>query len=171
MVDAGVADVAVLRDSQRVGRTNDRGRLLVTNLRAFERSRLSLETDTMPFDAVIARPDLSVRPVGFGGVNVSFAVDRMAGSALVHLVDEAGVDLAVGATIVAEDGGETVVGYDGLVMLAGLGRLNRYEVRAPGGDCTVSFAVEGPSDGLRRIGSLTCRRPVRYTATTAKAAK
>ena len=157
VVDAGVAGVAVRHQNREVGRTNGRGRLLVTDLRAFEASRLSLNPDTLPVDAVLAEPDKLVRPVGFGGIHVAFGVDRMRRSVLVRLVDEGGIDLPVGSTA-AGPHGDVVVGYDGLVLLEGLTRSATLVVRVGGGTCDARIEIEGPADGLRRLGPITCRR-------------
>jgi outer membrane usher protein len=165
IVDAGAPDVPILHQNRLVGRTNARGRLLVPDIRPFERAYISLDITALPLDTVVTEPSQRIRPTGLGGVRVRFKVDRKQGSALLHLVDEAGADLPVGATV-ANTGTDLVIGYDGLVMVDGLKARNRLAVRFGTAQCTAEFAFHpgGKGEGLQRLGPITCARPTLYAA-------
>lgn len=130
IVDTGTPDVDVLVDNRKVARTDNRGRALVTALRAHERTTISIDPDSLPLDADLGSSRELVLPSKSGAVAVNFSVDRQKTSTLIIIKDEQGHQIPPGSKVVTAHE-TTVVGYDGQMY------LSQFE---EGGLLTVTFA-------------------------------
>jgi outer membrane usher protein len=161
IVDTGpVQDVHVLQENRNVGTTGSSGRLLVPDMRSFDRNQISIEATDIPVDATLNGVTRNVRPQNLSGVVVKFAV-RFSDGALLHLVDEAGVPLPVGsiARLVAT-GATAPVGYDGDAYLEDLRPRNEVAVELPDGRrCNVAFDYRSAPGQIPSIGPLRCLEP------------
>jgi|CXWL01.1.fsa_nt_gi outer membrane usher protein len=120
LVDVGAADVAVRRDRQVVGRSNRDGRLLVTDLRAYEANRLGFELDDLPMSAVVSADEVLVRPAARSGALVRFPI-HLAEAAEVRVVDAEGAPLREGTILVRDvDGARFPIGRDGRAYISGV---------------------------------------------------
>ena len=155
----GVADVPVLHENRPIGRTDQRGHLLVPDLNAYQSNRLSIDSLSLPADAQVDTVARDVVPQARSGVLARFPLSRYAAASIV-LLDEAGQPLPPGTRVHhAESGADTVVGYDGLTFVGGLRERNRLQLEGDGWRCSVGFAYRRPADGsLPRIGPLACLR-------------
>ena len=158
IVDTGSMEhVHVLQENRDVGRTNAAGRLLVPDMRSFDRNHLAIVATDVPPDATIAVSTREVRPQDRSGVVVSFAI-KISHGALLQLVDQAGVPEPVGSTArIQATGAVFPVGYDGNVYADSLELHNTVEIERPdGGHCTAAFDYKPVPMEIPKIGPLPC---------------
>jgi outer membrane usher protein len=151
--------VAVYRENRLVGRTDRRGRLVITDLPPYQASRISIEPLDMPLDTDVATLVQQVRPVEHTGVAVRFGVERRR-SAVVMLVDAQGHELPLGAAATLNRADKQVpIGHDGLAYLRDLADDNQLAVAWSGGAqrCNARFTLAERDWRTGRIGPLICR--------------
>lgn len=153
IVDAGAPDVAVLQDNRFVGKTNMFGKLLVSNLRSFQRNKIAIDPNTLPPDAVPNTTQETVAPAFRSGVGVNFGVRTDLKSAVLILTDSSGKPIEAGGHGRLEGGDAFVVGYDGRAFVRGLTEdENAVTVNLGSRDCLARFRYDP------RVRS---RRPIR----------
>lgn len=153
----GRADVPVLSSNRAIGRTNSRGYLVVPDLNAYQRNRISIEPGNLPADARIETTEREVVPRSMAGVSASFGVTRYSAASII--VQDAGGRVAPLGTRVShlESGAETVVGYDGLTFVDNLRAENTLILEHQNRRCTLIFRYERPTDGsLPTFGPVRC---------------
>lgn len=155
---AGLSGVEVLHENRPVGRTGKGGKLLVTDLRAFDVNHVAIEPTDLPADMIVATGRRDVRPQEGSGVVLRFPL-KHSNSALVRLEDERGAAIppgslvTIGAAVVASP-----VGYDGEVFVEDLGPRNVLSVARPdGGVCTVRVPFMAASGDIPRLGPFVCQ--------------
>jgi outer membrane usher protein len=159
VVDAGAAGVEVKSENRTVGRTGRSGRLLVPDLRGYERNVLSIDPSTLPLDAAIGSTRQTVRPADHSGARVDFGVEANPAGAMIVLVDAGGLPLDVGGgvQINGRDDG-LLVGYDGQVYALGLHANNTVSVTYPGKPpCRGSFAYADEPGRITEIAGVVCQ--------------
>ncbi|GKT23181.1 fimbria/pilus outer membrane usher protein [Acidovorax sp. SUPP3334] len=139
----GMADVPVLFNHQRVGRTNARGYLLVPEVPAYYEGRYEIDPLSLPADVHTPTLEKRVAVARGTGTLVRLPVMRMR-TATITLVDASGAPLPAGAAVVHEQGNvPTVVGWDGVVYLTALQARNTLVARLPdGGVCRAAFSEQ-----------------------------
>lgn len=159
VVDAGAPGVDVQYENRPVGRTNRRGKLLVPNLRSYEKNRLSIDPANLPVDATVGSVSDVAVPADRSGTVVKFDVDTQAQAALVVLRDEQGDFLEAGSAGTLEGSSEEfVVGYDGQAYIGGLSRQNRVLVEQPSrGRCVAEFEFQPRTGQQVSISDTVCR--------------
>jgi outer membrane usher protein len=150
--------VHVYQENRDVGRTDSAGRLLVPDMRSFDLNHINIEPTDIPPDVTINTASREMRPQDRSGVVIKFPIN-VSHSALLHLVDETGVPMSIGATATLRSSGATVpVGYDGEAYLEDLSTHNELTVeRVDGRLCTVAFDYHPISGGIPSIGPLSCK--------------
>lgn len=115
---AGLADVPVLLHNRTVGRTNRRGRLLVTGLNPNQSNSVTISAEDLPPELTVASVELDAVPAQGAGVAVDFAIVRTM-SALVTLVDEFGKEIPVGTAARMDNGlvEDLMVGFGGQLFI------------------------------------------------------
>ncbi len=154
----GLAGVAVHHENRYVGRTDERGQIVVPGLLSFQPNRVAIDPLDLPLDIDPGQLMRELQPGDRSLVPLRFRFER-ARAALLELRDAAGEPLPVGARAVLEgsEAAPSVVGHDGLAYVRGLGADNRVRV-AWGRDaaCTVRFGLERLDARTGRIGPLSC---------------
>ncbi|MER8915393.1 fimbrial biogenesis outer membrane usher protein [Mesorhizobium sp. M0761] len=159
VVDVGTPDVEVLHQNRPVGRTDSKGRILVTGLNSYELNTVSIDPKNLPVDADVPATKETVVPADRNGVVLKFGVSEAAQAALVTLVDSSGTPLEAGLSGRVDGGTEDfVVGYDGQAYIKGLGKQNSVQVeRADGGSCRAEFPFEAVRGRQVVIGDVVCQ--------------
>jgi outer membrane usher protein len=152
---ADVEGVPVLLENQVVGHTDAKGRVLVTDLRPYDRNSISIDPTAVPLDAKLDTDSMNVTPAYRSGGLVQFPVKR-ALAATVRVVQPNGKPIPSGARVTL--GGETFpVGLNGLLYFTS--GTERYEATARwhGGGC--AFAIDRPpsEEPVPDLGIVTCR--------------
>jgi outer membrane usher protein len=155
----GTPGVHVFQENRLVGSTNAAGKLLVTDLRAFDANRLGVDPADIPIDADAGPTTQMVRPGDRSGVVVHFKMQPSHG-AVVVLHDEAGRAVQLGSRarlVTQKDVPELVIGYDGEVFATGLQPHNRIVVVQPNGvRCVADFDYTPVPGQIPRIGPRVC---------------
>jgi outer membrane usher protein len=120
LIDLGIADVGIYRDRQLIGRTGPDGRLLVNDLRPYERNRISIDVEDLPFEAAIDADHIDVRPPPRSGALIRFPVtDGLSGE--IEVIDANGDALRAGTVLVRDtDLARFPVGRGGRIFLSGV---------------------------------------------------
>jgi outer membrane usher protein len=147
--------VEVFRENQPVGRTDDRGRLFVNHLRAYESNGLSIDPAGLPLDAALETTSKTVAPRRGAGAPVTFKVVEER-SALVTLMTKGGAAPPAGAEVRL---GDRVfpMGYGGEVYLRGL-EVGRNVIRVlwRERDCEVVVTVPDQPGEIIKLGPYAC---------------
>ncbi|AHI80302.1 type VII secretion system (T7SS), usher family protein [Burkholderia thailandensis E444] len=149
--------VPVLHENRVIGTTDGNGHLLIPDLNAYQNNRIGIDTLKLPLDARVSGTVVNVVPQSRSGVLAHFAITREQ-SASIALEDASGAPLPPGLSVThRESGASTIVGYDGLTFVTGLGAVNHLEIAGHGKRCAVAFDYTRPADGSpTTIGPLTC---------------
>ena len=155
---AGVAGVTILQDNRVAGRTRRDGRMILTDLRSFDSNKVGIDAGRLSLTAAVVGDETLARPVRHAGVVARFEV-REEKAALLTIVDESGVPIALGASARLGDSGTAEpVGYDGQVFLQDVGSHNMLAVDlADGRRCAIRFDARPQAGEIARIGPLVCR--------------
>jgi len=158
VVNVGAPDVEVQYENNPIGKTNARGQLLLSGLRAYERNRISIDPMRLPVDTHVPVLHQIVRPRTRSGVMVDFGVALQTRVALITIRDEAGALLPVGTTLRLNDGASFMVGYDGQVWLEDIAGDNRLRVEQTGRPaCVVQFSAPETMTQRLVIPDAVCR--------------
>ena len=165
----GVAQVPIKRENNVIGRTNDDGVMLVTQLGAYRNNKLSIDPLALPAQLRVPAPDQQIVPTDRAGTMVVFDIQHIH-SASVILVDAQGTPLPVGSTALVraaptpsgpmppKAGNVSVVGFDGATYFEQLEPRSTLEVRTPDGQlcqAVVAYPEVAPSS-VPVIGPIAC---------------
>lgn len=157
VVEVGVPGVEVLYEHRRVGVTDDTGRLLVPDLRSYQKNRLAIDPQALPLDAEATRTETFVTPAMRSGLRVGFDVETDTRPAVVVLHGADGKPLPAGSAGRRSDGEAFVIGYDGEAFLKKLAPTNTVEIETPAGKCMARFGYKAEPGSQTRIGPVLCR--------------
>ena len=155
---SGVKNVGIYNENRYAGRTDDNGQLLLTDLRAYDVNKISVDVLDLPLTLQLDQSDQYVKPRDRSGVIVHFNA-RRASDVTLTLKDAAGNYLPIGASIrVRETGLQAPVGYDGVSYLQELAPLNTLDVLLPSGDqCHATLVPPVRSEGGMANEVVVCR--------------
>lgn len=159
IVDTGVGGVDVQYENRPVGRTNRKGKLLLSDLRSYERNQISIDPRNLPIDATVGSTREITVPADRSGTVVDFDVHTDARAALVILQNAVGEYLETGSVGKMEGAAEGfVIGYGGQAFITGLDSHNRIIVDQPTrGRCFAEFGYI-PHEGEQvTIPDVICR--------------
>ena len=168
IVETGTPGAAISVSNRPLGKAGRRGRMLVAQIRPYERNLVSVDPASLPLDAAIPQPAQWFRPVGPGVVRVKFQVDMNASSALLHLIDETGANLPMGTPVSVNGGAPVILGFDGLVLAENLVVSNQVAIDVGSHSCDVRFTFAQRAVGLQMIGPLTCPRAPQFASTASR---
>ena len=157
VVETGVPGVEVFSENRPVGTTDSHGRLLVANLRSYQKNKLSIDVRKLPVDAGISKTNSIVVPADRAGVQVNFAVQTDARPAIVVLQAPDGKPIPAGSHGQLEGGEDFVVGYDGEAYIKGLGPENKVHISTVDRECNAAFAYSPHPNEQVIISPVVCR--------------
>lgn len=158
VVDVGAPDVEVQFENRPMGKTDSRGKMLLPDLRAYEKNTITIDPTNLPIDATVGTTRQVVSPADRAGVVAGFNVKTDAKTALVTLRDNEGQYIEAGSTVELNGAGDFIVGYDGQVYLEGIARTNRLRVRRSSlSNCEATFAAPANKGGRIMIPDAVCR--------------
>jgi outer membrane usher protein len=157
VVDAGAPGVPVLYENRPAGETNSSGKLLVPNLRAYGKNKISIDPKGLGVNDEVETVEDVVAPADRSGVLVSFKTKTDVQSAVVILAGPDGKPLAVGSRGKL-DGSDAdfVVGYDGRAFVKDLKGANSVTVILEKGECHATFDYTAAADRQVSIGPVSC---------------
>ncbi len=159
VVDVGAPDVEVFYENRPIGKTNKRGKLLVSDLRSYEDNAISIDPSNLPLDASVSTTRQVVRPSDRSGAVVDFNVSADTRPALITIRNEAGDYIQTGASAQLNDDETTIVGYDGQVYAENIAETNTLIIRQSNGEnCTVTFTAPAKANERTTIPDAVCRK-------------
>ena len=159
VVDVGAPDVEVFYENRPIGKTDKRGKFLVTDLRSYEANAISIDPSNLPLDASVETTRQVVRPSDRSGAVVDFNVSAENTPVLVTVRDEAGEYIETGASAKLNGSEDTIVGYEGQVYIENAASSNTLSVQQSNGEnCTVTFNAPATTSGRTTIPDAVCRK-------------
>ena len=154
----GHPDVPVSYENQPVGKTNNKGYLLVSGVSAYYPASYRIDTLNLPADTRLKETERRVAIRRHNGYLVDFPMEQERVASVV-LHDAQGNAIPVGSQVKRASRSSAVVGYDGLAWLENLNDVNPLEVITPDGKrCMATLNVgANPEHKLQTYGPLTCR--------------
>jgi len=139
-----------------MGRTDERGTMLLPDIRPYSAQQVFIDAATLPDGWEAARTELVAMAAYRHGAVLDFGARRVQ-AAVVTLRDRAGQAPPVGSPVRLEGGDETVVGYDGQVYVRGLSERNVLTVDlGKAGRCTARFAYDRAGPAQPQLGPVPC---------------
>jgi len=163
---SGVADVPILLQNSPIGRTNDKGLLLLSPLNAYQDNKISIDPMDLPANMRIDQVSMTATPAEQVGMMVNIDMTPV-NAASVILQDGTGKHLPLGSqvkvisnkTVNNVDTLDAVVGFDGEVYLDILAEKNVLHVTTPDGNtCQVRFDYQNQDNNIPLIGPITCEK-------------
>jgi len=159
VVDVGAPDVEVFYENRPIGKTNKRGKLLVSDLRSYESNSISIDPSNLPLDASVSTTRQVVRPSDRSGAVVDFNVSAETRPALITIRNEAGNYVETGASAQLNGNENTIVGYDGQVYAENIADTNTLIIQQSNGEsCTVTFSAPAHTNERTTIPDAICRK-------------
>lgn len=151
VVDAGAPGVSVMQDHRFVGKTNFMGKMLVPNLRPWERNVLGIDPEGQPVDYDASKVVEVIAPRGNSGVVVNFGGHANVVSAIVVFVGPDGKPLQPGFKGHLAGKDETfLVGHDGRAYVRDLANENVAVIDLLDRECRARFGFT-PTPGRQGI--------------------
>lgn len=151
------ANIRVYENNQLIGRTNQKGVLLLPRLRPYQKNTIRVEQADLPFDAQIGNLQTQVIPPFRSGVVVPFAIKRLQGVATLTIVLDDGTPLPAGATAKIIGGNEEFpVGFQGELYVTGLQAENVLDITWKTQHCQLHVAFSQTADPLPDLGHYRC---------------
>lgn len=159
LVDTGrMPDVDVYVDNRLVGRTESDGKLLVSELRSYDVSRISVNIVDLPLEARVEAPEQTVKPRDRSASLVDMRV-RLGHPARIALLDRYGKPVPVGSTVGFEGSSEKApVGYDGETYFPDISSGVRLELTFPSGEkCSTLIRYDYVPNTIPLLYPLPCQ--------------
>ena len=151
-----IGNARVYHDSQYVGRVDDKGRLLITDLRPFERNRIAIEPRDIPPGQYLENYEKIVVPHREAGIAVDYSRDIYI-SFIVIVKDEKGNWLPFGTRVQGDGGKDFVVGHEGRLNIRYPGGQYRFMAVISTGTCEFEISVNPGTKTGQSPGMVTCR--------------
>jgi outer membrane usher protein len=153
----GFPGVPVYVNGQPVAKTNQQGYVVLPNLASYQKSRIRIDTNDLPFEAQMEKTELEVVPHYRSGVSLKFSVTLSTG-ALVSLVSEQGEPLPNGTQLQIEGNPEVFqVALRGEVYLTGIAGKNRAKAIWNNQSCEIEINLPDHPGPLPHIGPIICK--------------
>jgi outer membrane usher protein len=158
VVDVGAEDVPIMLENRKVAVTDGSGKALITGLRAYEPSKISIDAVNVPLGTEITETERLAVPRERAGVRVAFNAKSTRGAALVVIKLADGSYPRAGSRVVLQGSdAEYVVGYDGQVYLEGLTGAHSLSIALEGGSCRAELTYEPSDDTFTTIDPVICQ--------------
>ena len=156
VVETGMPGVRVLYENRPIGTTDAKGRLLVPDVRSYERNKFSIETLDLPVNVDVPATVKEVTPADRSGVTVDLRVRSDTRSAVIVLIGSDGRPVPAGSYGQLDGGAEFVVGYDGRAYVQNLRATNKAVITSEKGSCTAIFGFR-PRGDRQVVIPVTCK--------------
>ena len=157
IVDAGVEGIDVSYENRFVGKTGKNGKMLISELRAFQPNKISIDPQNLPLNASVSETEKYVAPRNKSGVLVDFGVKKDSVGLIVILKDSKGEFLKAGTKITVAGKTEPfLMGYDGEVYLSDIDDHVSLTAEGANSTCSTTFDFKPDKDAQTSIGPLQC---------------
>lgn len=153
----GYENVGIFYDNQAVAYTDNSGRAIVPNLRAYEENRLSIEPSAFSLDVKLVNSNVSIVPYARSGYAVEFkAVSEKSATLRILVEDSSPVPAGSILRLNSSDTGFPI-GVGGLAYATGWQLHNQVIVELPNGaECNFNVDFAMTHDVLPDLGEFMC---------------
>ncbi len=151
----GQPDVRIYQENRPITRTDENGRAIITDLRAYEANRIALSPSDLPIDVGMPSDTAIAVPRYRGAAYVRFDIRRDRPATIV-VIGPDGTPAEAGAGVRSDKGETAFVGYDGEIFVREIRPGMALEIDLAGGRCRVVIPGDLPGEVLPRIGPLRC---------------
>lgn len=153
----GAQNIGIYTENRYAGKTNNNGQLMLTDLRAYDVNKISVDVLDLPLTLQMDQNEQYVKPRDRSGVVISFKTKRTSDVNLV-LRGPNGDFVPVGSSVkIRENGQQAPVGYEGAAYLSELGPINTLDITMPSGQtCQAVLIPDRNLDGGMSSNTLDC---------------
>lgn len=151
----GHPNVRIYQENRPITRTDNRGRAILANLRAYEENLISIAPADLPIEAHMTYDTMRVVPRFRGAVRARFAVEEERPATLVVAMSEGGA-VQTGASARTGLGEDTFVGYGGEIFVREVREGMTVAIETAIGTCTIAVPEQLPRQDIPTIGPLSC---------------
>jgi outer membrane usher protein len=150
------ADVRVYAENQLMGRTNQKGKILIPGLRPYQRNLIRVEPEDFPFEAQVDQYEMEAVPYFRSADILRFpAYKELSAIILLSLPD--GKPLPSGARVYLNDHPDGhPVADNGLLYIRGLQKKNRLLAEWAEHRCALSLDYPETTEPIPELGRFTC---------------
>ena len=148
-------NVRVYQENRLVTRTDDHGRAIIPDLRAYDNNRIGIAPADVPLDAHMTEDTLMVVPRFRGAAIARFGIEKQI-PATVLLQSPDGKLVDAGTAVRTDQGESLFVGYGGEVFLPDIRPDLSLTIDLPEGPCRAKIGRLPKGEVLPRIGPLRC---------------
>lgn len=158
VVDTGdYAGVGIYKDNRYTGETGLGGKLLVPNLRAYEKNPIRIEEGDLPLDSSLPYVTYDAIPAYRSGVSVPFPLKKIKRAVLAVVLEEGGTPPTGAIVTIEGNEREFPLGRDGKVFLEGLHEHNDIHILWAVGSCRFSLEYPRTDDPMPYLGTRVCK--------------
>ncbi|MFL9880277.1 fimbria/pilus outer membrane usher protein [Herbaspirillum rhizosphaerae] len=153
----GAKNVGIYTENRYAGKTDNSGQLLLTDLRAYDVNKVSVDVLDLPLTLQMDQNEQYVKPRDRSGVVINFKTKRTSDVNLVLKMSN-GDYVPVGSSVkIRENGQQAPVGYEGAAYLSELGPINTLDILMPSGEtCQAVLIPDRNLDGGMSSSTLEC---------------
>ena len=153
----GARDIGIYTENRYAGKTDRNGQLLITDLRAYDVNKVSVEVLDLPMTLQMDHNEQYIKPRDRSGAVISFKTKRTSDVNLI-LKTASGEYVPVGSTVtIRENGQKAPVGYEGAAYLSELLPVNTLDIVLPSGEkCQASLVPDHNLEGGMSSNTLEC---------------
>lgn len=157
IVDVGVPGVEVLHENRPVGRSDFSGKVLVSEVNSFQRTKIAIAPESLPGDAHASQTEAEIMPNFRGSATLTIKTMSARDSARVEIRDGKGEPLTPGTRLKHEESGASfTIGYGGATFLPQIGETNTLTIALDARRCTLTFTRADRKGPQGLVGPLTC---------------
>lgn len=156
VVSTGMQGVSVYYENQQIGKTGRDGKLFVPRAVAYHPGDFSIDISEMPVTATAQTLSTRVALREGTGAIVRMKVETVR-SATVKLRDAAGKALDAGTPVTLTGGAQTIVGWDGVVLIErAVGPVALTASLPAGKQCRAAVTVPAGAEPVANLGAVMC---------------
>lgn len=152
----GVGAVPILYENRLAGTTNDKGYLLLPDVRGWVDNRIGIDPDGLGANLIVPAIEQMVTAADRGGVRVEFPLQKVR-AATVVLLDAEGQAVAAGTRVRRGQGGDALVGFEGELWMDGYIDGETLTWGRAGKICQATAPPISVSSASARLGPVSCR--------------
>lgn len=151
-----IPDVPVMLENRFVGKTDEKGQLLVTPLNAWQNNDISIDPLALPADVSVQRTRMDAVPATGSGMLARFPM-RVTRIVELSLRGPDGQWIPPGTQVSINPGKQqAVVGYEGRLYLQDPEPGAQIQVSIPSTTCVATLPLTLPEHGRTNLGDLSC---------------
>lgn len=156
VVSTGKSGIPVTVDNRTVGKTNMFGKLLLPNLRPYQRNTIAIDTTRLPANFDAGNTNRVISPRHMSGVHVDYSKNTASNSAVIVFRSPTGKYIPPGSRGKMHTGQKFTVGYDGRAYIRDLKSSNSVVIDLGTKDCSAKFNYRRQGNQQVQIDNITC---------------